>query len=91
MGIQRTAKDYYDSYRIAYYYDRNRNEYITLTGWLNLVELQENIVIKDKMNIEKLLVEALQSKIISEDDLAYKNPREILTRLEVEWTEDEKA
>lgn len=91
MGIQRTAKDYYDSYGIAYYYDRNRNEYITLTGWLNLVELQENIVIKDKMNVEELLVEALQSKIISEDDLAYKNPREILTGLKVEWTEDEKA
>lgn len=88
MGIQRTAKDYYDSCKIAYYRDCNKNEYITLIGWLNLVELQENIIIKDKMNVEKLLAEALESKSISGEDLARTPSKEILTRLGAEWLED---
>ena len=90
-NIQESAKDYYDSYKIAYYCDRNKSEYITLIGWLNLAELQERIIIKDKMNVEKLLAEALESKLVTREDLSCGYPREILTRLKAEWTEDEKA
>lgn len=88
MNIRESAKDYYDSCGVGYYYDRNKADYITLIGWLNLVEFQENILIQDKLNKEKLLAEALQNKVITNEDLAYKNPCEVLDLLSIGYVED---
>ena len=88
MNIRESAKDYYDSCEVGYYYDRNKADYITLIGWLNLVELQENVLIQDKLSKEKLLAEALQNKVITNEDLACKNPCEILDLLGIGYVED---
>lgn len=81
MDIGKTVKDYYDIGGIGYYYDYSRYEYTTLKGWLNLVELKKEVLIKDKLSKEKILQRALQSKEISEEDLARKDSYEILDKL----------